>query len=83
MMECNEKPSYILVEELKFVKEAYSRVAVIEIDIRAGSANIYVGGGRGRGMKLVIFGARGKEGHTLSRIADIRTRSTPLKVDLK
>jgi hypothetical protein len=58
MMEYNEKPSYILVEELRFVKEAYIRVAVIEIDIRAGSANIYIGGGRGRRMKLVISVAR-------------------------
>jgi hypothetical protein len=34
------------VEELKSVREAYIRVAVIVLDIIEGIMNIYIGGGR-------------------------------------
>jgi hypothetical protein len=41
-----KSPSYILVEELKSVREAYMRVAVIVVDIIEGIMSIYIEGGR-------------------------------------
>jgi hypothetical protein len=40
-----EMPSYMSAAEPKSVREAYSRVAVIDIDINMGIMNIYIGGG--------------------------------------
>ena len=38
---------YISSGEPKSVREVYTRVAVIDIDITVGMTNIYIGGGKG------------------------------------
>jgi hypothetical protein len=62
--------------EPKSVSETYIRVAVIDIDTSARIVNIYIESGRGRRKKLVVSAAHSREGHTASRIADIRRGST-------
>jgi hypothetical protein len=51
MRECDERSSYIVVEEPKSVSEAYIRVAVIDVDSSADNTNANIGGGRRRGVR--------------------------------
>jgi hypothetical protein len=62
--EHDEKPSYILVEELKSVREAYIRVAVIVDDIIEGIMNIYIGGREEDGRKKPVASAAHNEENT-------------------